>query len=625
MDKLARPIFIVAPPQSGSSYLFEALGTSPSVLRLGRRGRAVLDQSEELDPATRGHDSNRRDASDATPETAERLRHELRELLAERSSRDAASAAADRFVDATARHSLRVPFLDAIFPDAQFVYLYREPRDTLVSMLAAWQSGDYVTYGNLPDWHGPPWSMLLIPGWRELAGKPLAEIVAAQWIATARILLDDLEELPPERWCVVDYAALAADPGPELDRLCDFLGIEWDGAAELDAPNAHVTRAGRDVQERVSESLQAVLPRMTGLGERARDLLADPVSRRPTPTPDADSPLRSVYTGSVPRILTRLGASLLTTTYGTDRLVCVRQDGPRLNTHFRRLPRPTGIALGPDRLAVGTRGEVHTYRNSRAALDRLNGDRAHDACFVPRSRHFTGDVAVHDIAFADGELWLVATRFSCLATLDEEHNFVPRWRPPFVRGIVDDDRCHLTGLAVADGRPAFVTALGETDEPGGWRENKLAGGCVVEVESSSVIASGLSLPHSPRWHRDRLWVLESGEGALCTIDPTDGTKETIAQLPGFTRGLALAGGLAFVGLSRPRQGAEYGGMPLLDRFEERFCGIWIVDIERGEPRGYLRFEEELREVFDVAVLPGMSFPEIADATSETAMQAFTLP
>jgi uncharacterized protein (TIGR03032 family) len=123
----------------------------------------------------------------------------------------------------------------------------------------------------------------------------------------------------------------------------------------------------------------------------------------------------------------------------------------------------------------------------------------------------------------------------------------------------------------------------------------------------------------------RLWVLESGEGALCTIDPADGTKETVSELPGFARGLSLVGGLAFVGLSRPREGEEYEGMPLLERFEERFCGVWIVDIERGEPRGYLRFEEELREVFDVAILSGMSFPEIADAAGETALHAFNLP
>jgi uncharacterized protein (TIGR03032 family) len=191
--------------------------------------------------------------------------------------------------------------------------------------------------------------------------------------------------------------------------------------------------------------------------------------------------------------------------------------------------------------------------------------------------------------------------------------------------VSNEDRCHLNGIAVIDGRPAFVTTLGESDEPDGWRANKLDGGCVVEVESSSVVARGLSLPHSPRWHRDQLWLLESGEGALCKIDPADGSKETVAELPGFARGLAFAGGLAFVGLSHPREGAEYEGMPLLERFEERFCGIWIVDIGRGEPRGYLRFEEELREVFDLAILHGMSFPEIADASGEAALRAFNLP
>jgi uncharacterized protein (TIGR03032 family) len=303
----------------------------------------------------------------------------------------------------------------------------------------------------------------------------------------------------------------------------------------------------------------------------------------------------------------------------------VRRDGPRLNTHFRRLARPTGIALNGDRLAVGTRGEIHAYRNSPEALEMLEPSKGHDACYVPRRSHYTGDVAIHDLGYVGGELWFVATRFSCLATLDDEHSFVPRWKPSFVTETADDDRCHLTGLAVVDDRPGFVTALGETNTPEGWRERKLDGGCVIDIESSETVARGLSLPHSPRWHRDRLWLLESGEGALCTIDPADGTKETVAHLPGFTRGLALVGGLAFVGLSRPREGDDYADMPLLERFEERFCGVWIVDIERGEPRGYLRFEEELRELFDVTVLQGMSFPEIADAAGETALRSFSLP
>src|SRR5262249_37549456 len=147
----------------------------------------------------------------------------------------------------------------------------------------------------------------------------------------------------------------------------------------------------------------------------------------------------------------------------------------------------------------------------------------HDACFVPRSAHVTGDIGVHELAWAaphpqplspDGrgekELWMVNTRFSCLCTLHPDCSFVPRWRPPFVTALAAEDRCHLNGLAIVAGRPTYVTALGETDTANGWRADKPRGGCLVEVTSGEVISRGLSMPHSPRWHDDRLWLLESG-------------------------------------------------------------------------------------------------------------------
>ena len=626
MDPLARPIFIVAPPQSGSSFLYRALGNSPSVRRLERGERAVFDLAEELDPAARGHDSNRRTAEDATPEAVERLRERLRSSLA--AGEAGASLLAEpppRPLDATPRHALRVPFLDAVFPDAAFVYLYREPRDTVAGMLEAWESGSFVTYPDLPGWPGPPWSLLLVPGWRELAGRPLAEIAGEQWLVTTRTLLADLDALPPERWCVTDFAALVADPERELARLREFLGLEWDGDGDEADPLAHVVTPSRRTRELHSERLQAVLARTTGLAERARDLIAAPVSRRPTATPDAESPLRSVYTANFPRLLEQLGGSLLISTYGAGKLVCVRRDGPRVNTHFRSLRSPTGIAALADRLAVGAGAEIWDYRNLPDARRALEPPGRHDACYVPRTRRYTGDIGVHELAFAGDELWIVATRFDCLATLDDEHAFVPRWRPPFVPELTGEDRCHLSGLAVAGDRVAYVTALGESDRAEGWRRGRAGGGCVIDVDGGRVVAGGLSLPHSPRWHGDRLWLLESGAGALLAIDAETGERETIAAVPGFARGLALAGRLAFVGVSQLRQGAEHAALPLAERLDEPLSGVWAIDTERGETVGFLRFEEEVREVFEVAPLPWYGFPEIAGEEGAAALAALALP
>src|SRR3954451_16952538 len=145
-----------------------------------------------------------------------------------------------------------------------------------------------------------------------------------------------------------------------------------------------------------------------------------------------------------------------------------------------------------------------------AAAANIERAGSHDACFLPRNRHVTGDIAVHELAFAGGELWVVTTAFSCLATLDAEHSSGPRWTPPFISSLAPEDRCHLNGMAVVDDRVAFVTALGRSDTPAGWRDGKAAGGVLIDVASKEVAVAGLSMPHSPRWHDGRLWLLESG-------------------------------------------------------------------------------------------------------------------
>lgn len=221
-------------------------------------------------------------------------------------------------------------------------------------------------------------------------------------------------------------------------------------------------------------------------------------------SPEA-SPLRSVHTGNLPRLLQRLGVSLLVSTYQSGRLITVRADGDQLNTHFRSFQSPMGIAVGRRALALGTRQQVWEFRNVPAVAARLDPPGKHDACFLPRACHVTGDIRIHEIAFVGEELWVVNTRFSCLCTLDREHSFVPRWRPRFVSHYAAEDRCHLNGLAVVGGRVRYVTALGTSNVSQGWRDDKACGGVLIDVDSGEIVAQGLSMPHSPRWYAGRLW------------------------------------------------------------------------------------------------------------------------
>jgi uncharacterized protein (TIGR03032 family) len=283
------------------------------------------------------------------------------------------------------------------------------------------------------------------------------------------------------------------------------------------------------------------------------------------------------------------------------------------------------MAYDGRRLAVGTRNEVIVFQNQPELTARLDPPGLHDGCFVVRSRHATGDLQVHDLAWADDGLWLVNTRFSCLATIDDEHSFVPRWRPPFVSALAAEDRCHLNGLAVVDGRPAYVTVLGMTDSPNGWREGKADGGAVLDVATGDPVVTGLSMPHSPRWHRDRLWVLESGRGRLHTVDLDRGELREVARVPGFARGLAFVDDYAIIGLSRVREHA-FDGLPLTrDGGAALRCGVWVVDTTTGETVAQLAFEGLVQELFEVTLLEGLRYPEIVEPGAPLADRAYVIP
>jgi len=346
---------------------------------------------------------------------------------------------------------------------------------------------------------------------------------------------------------------------------------------------------------------------------------------------EADIPLRSVHTTNLPQILEQGNFSLLVTTYQAGKLVVLRNDRGVLNTHFRNFVKPMGLAVRGGKLAIGCSIDIWEFHNVLAVCQRLDKTDEykemsvqHDACYLPRRSHTTGDMQIHEMAWVDDELWFVNTAFSCLATRSDQNSFEPRWRPSFVKKLIPGDCCHLNGLAMRDGQIRYVSALGETGEPGGWRENKRDGGLLIDLDSNEIITRGLSMPHSPRWYRDRLWLLESGNGTLGTVDLATGRYEAIAQMPGFTRGLSFAGPLAFVGLSQVRESAVFSGIPLVERLEKRTCGVWVLNIETGETLGFCKFEDAVQEIFAVEVLPGCRFPDLVNHDAELIGRSYVL-
>jgi len=336
-------------------------------------------------------------------------------------------------------------------------------------------------------------------------------------------------------------------------------------------------------------------------------------------------PLRSVFTANLPEIFRRLGISLALSTYQAGKVILVREDEGVINTHFRNFHKPMGIAHDRGRLTVGGANTVWYYRNMPAVASKLEPEGKHDACFLPRRIHVTGDVDIHEMAYnAAGELVIVNTRFCTLCTLDADHSFTPIWRPPFVTALAPQDRCHLNGLCMVDGEPRYVTALGETDTPGGWRESKKDGGLLMDVTTNEILLRGLSMPHSPRLYGGRLWLLESGEGSLAVADLQEQSWQTITRLPGFTRGIDFIGPLAFIGLSQVRESAVFSGIPLVERLAERTCGVWVVNIQTGETVAFLRFESGVQEIFAVQILPAR-FPEMLEWNDRLLMTSYVVP
>jgi uncharacterized protein (TIGR03032 family) len=327
-------------------------------------------------------------------------------------------------------------------------------------------------------------------------------------------------------------------------------------------------------------------------------------------------------------LLTQLGVSLLVTTYQANKLLVLREQQGGLSILVRSFERPMGLAVDARRIALGTRDSVWHFRNAPDIAPQIEPAGTHDACFIPRTSHVTGDVGIHEVCWGGekgDELWFVNTRFSCLCTMHPDYSFVPRWRPPFITALAAEDRCHLNGMAMVDGQPRYVTALGQTDTRDGWRASKARGGCLMSVPDGRMVAEGLCMPHSPRWYRDKLWVLESGTGKLLEVDPANGERRVVGGLPGFARGLGFCGPYAFVGLSKIRQTSAMDGVPLAERRGELKAGVAVIDLRSSNVIATVDFQSAVEEVFDVQVLAGQRFPEVLGFHKETVQHTFVVP
>lgn len=323
--------------------------------------------------------------------------------------------------------------------------------------------------------------------------------------------------------------------------------------------------------------------------------------------------------------LDRHNLSLGFTTYQTNRLFLVgRKPNGRLSLHERLFDKPMGLYARGNDLYMACRYQLWHLRNILQAGEMHQG---HDRLYVPKTAHITGDLNVHDLVVTpNGKYYFINTDFSCLATLNPNFSFEPVWQPPFISKLASEDRCHLNGLAMINDEPAFVTACSQSDSPAGWRDHRQQGGVVVHIPDNEIVASGLSMPHSPRWHQDKLWLLNSGTGELGYLD--QGRFIAVAFCPGFVRGLALLEDFAVVGLSHLRS-RPFSGLQLEYRLQElqqkTHCGLAVINIHTGELLHSLSIDSVVEELFDVVLLPGVKLPGALGFQDEDIQRLISMP
>ena len=232
---------------------------------------------------------------------------------------------------------------------------------------------------------------------------------------------------------------------------------------------------------------------------------------------------------------------------------------------------------------------------------------------------------MHDLCWSEDGLIGVNTRFSCLCHVGQGLHFSPIWQPPFISKLESTDRCHLNGLALVQGRPKYVTALGQSDRGGGWREHKYTGGILMDVEKNEVLLEGLAAPHSPRYSQGELYFLLSAAGELVRYESKTKSYKLINRFPGFVRGLAFCQDYIFVGLSRFRanKGTTFGDFPRDPKTLE--CGVTILHRKTGSIVANIRYLNLCEEIYDLAILEGIRRPNILNTKESSYKNMLLIP
>lgn len=338
-------------------------------------------------------------------------------------------------------------------------------------------------------------------------------------------------------------------------------------------------------------------------------------------------PFSCTYSPNIPELLQQLNCSIAISTYQAGKVMFLSpKNADKLVQLPRTFSKAMGIALDGDKMAIACKDEVVLLKNSpHLAAHYPNKPNTYDALYMPRLTYHTGALDVHDLDFAEnGDLLGVNTSFSCIIKIDENYSFTPVWKPPFISKLASEDRCHLNGMAMNNGKPKYITAFNNGDTPQSWREVVTTGGIVMDVESNEIIATNIPMPHSPRIFDGELYLLLSATGELVKLDIKTGKYDVVTQLNGFVRGLSKIGDYAFIGLSRLRKNSStFAKLKIADKALS--AGVTVVHLPTGALVGKISYQMSVEEIYDVQVLPNTIRPGILNTLKPTYKMGLTTP
>ncbi len=343
--------------------------------------------------------------------------------------------------------------------------------------------------------------------------------------------------------------------------------------------------------------------------------------------PNQLAPFSARFSPQVPELLNKLKCSIALSTYQAGKIVLIspHPDNERLTTLPRTFRKPMGIAIQGDKMAISLKDEVVVFQNSRQLAEHYpNKQNTYDSLWLPRTTYYTGLVDMHDIDFGDDGIYAINTSFSCICKIGGEFNFTPVWKPPFIQEVTPGDLCHLNGMVVLNGKPKYVTALGTTNTPQGWKEYIVSGGVLMDVEKNEILLEGLAMPHSPKMYNNELYMLTSASGEFIKVNLENKTHETIKKFDGFCRGLSFYQDFAFIGFSKLRKNSStFAKLSFSDK--ANFSGIKIIHMPTKAEVGEIIYETSVDEIYEVIVLENMVRPNILNTIDDIHKLSLATP